>query len=45
MNSEVREFLEHNPILMIANVGQDGLPKIRPMITLGIYNMVCSYKR
>lgn len=37
MNSEVREFLEHNPILMIANVGQDGLPKIRPMITLGIY--------
>lgn len=37
MESEVREFLEHNPVLMLANVGTDGLPKIRPMITLGIY--------
>lgn len=37
MESEVREFIEHNPVLMLANVGVDGLPKIRPMITLGIY--------
>lgn len=37
MNKEVREFIEHNPILMLANVGLDGLPKIRPMITLGIF--------
>lgn len=37
MESEVREFIEHNPVLMLANVGTDGLPKIRPMITLGIY--------
>lgn len=37
MDSEVREFLEHNPVLMLANVGEDGLPKIRPMIILGIY--------
>ena len=37
MESEVREFIEHNPVLMLANIGTDGLPKIRPMITLGIY--------
>ena len=37
MNKEVREFIEHNPVLMLANVGLDGLPKIRPMITLGIF--------
>lgn len=37
MNKEVREFIEHNPILMLANIGLDGLPKIRPMITLGIF--------
>lgn len=37
MNKEVREFIEHNPILMLANVGLDGLPKIRPMITLSIF--------
>ena len=37
MNRDAREFIEHNPILMLANVGLDGLPKIRPMITLGIF--------
>ena len=37
MNNEARDFLEHNPVLMLANVGEDGLPKIRPMIVLGIY--------
>lgn len=37
MNKDVREFIEHNPILMLANIGLDGLPKIRPMITLGIF--------
>ena len=37
VNKEVREFIEHNPILMLANIGLDGLPKIRPMITLGIF--------
>lgn len=37
MNRDVREFIEHNSILMLANVGLDGLPKIRPMITLGIF--------
>ena len=37
MNKEVREFIEHNPILMLANIGLDGLPKIRPIITLGIF--------
>lgn len=37
INKEVREFIEHNPILMLASVGLDGLPKIRPMITLGIF--------
>lgn len=37
MNRDAREFIEHNSILMLANVGLDGLPKIRPMITLGIF--------
>lgn len=37
MNKEVIEFIEHNPILMLANIGLDGLPKIRPMITLGFF--------
>lgn len=37
MNREVREFIEHNSVFMLANVGLDGLPKIRPMVTLGIY--------
>ncbi len=37
MNKEVREFIEHNSILMLANIGLDGLPKIRPMITLGFF--------
>lgn len=37
MNKDAREFIEHNPILMLANIGLDGLPKIRPMITLGIF--------
>lgn len=37
MESEVREFLEHSPVLMLANVDSNGLPKIRPMIILGIY--------
>ncbi len=37
MNKDVREFIEHNPVLMLANIGLDGLPKIRPMITLGIF--------
>lgn len=35
INKEIKEFIEHNSILMLANIGLDGLPKIRPMITLG----------
>ena len=37
MNKDAREFIEHNPILMLANIEINGLPKIRPMITLGIF--------
>lgn len=37
MHSSVREFIEHNPIFMLANIGEDGLPKNRAMITLGIF--------
>lgn len=38
MNEDVREFIENNPVFTLANIGLDGLPKIRPMITLGIHN-------
>lgn len=37
INKEIKEFIEHNSILMLANIGLDGLPKIRPMITLGFF--------
>ncbi len=38
MYKEVKEFIEHNPVLMLANIGMDGLPKNRAMITLGIHS-------
>ncbi len=37
MDQHVMEFIEHNPVLMLASIGQDGKPRNRVMITLGVY--------